>query len=760
MKARRLASTLLLSALVGVAFGPLRVADAHHTEIGRWPGTWTPRRYNVPPPNQAFSRNYSVYVPSTRPAGTPEPLVVILHGCTQTAHDIALGSRFNDTAEAHGFVVAYPEQDTNPAGSIGGTSNGSGCWNLGRENGAGQVRAGEAATIAAITKEVMARENVDPRRVYLWGPSSGGAMAVVMGATYPELYAAIGVFAGCPYRACTDTTGLLAYQAMGDGARPMPVWVGQGTADPLGPAQEAVVEEWLGVADLADDGEMNGSVTREPEIDDSHAPDPSDVSPGGVGLKNCTLPFPTRRFPCTVPNAGFSEYPYTIRRYAGAGYQRLIEQWTIHGLSHNLPNGEPDAAFTDPYGPDINEPMYDFFLANPMPGEDPVVDTEPPTITMLSDSEDSVGSSGWYNAASSGTDGVLVHVAASDASGVSNITCMDAVGERVVLDTPEASGSFSLGDGSHAISCHATDGAGNTGAAGDSTAMPLVLRVDQTPPSASGGPVRPPDHAGWYNRPVDVAFTGEDATSGVESCTSGSYQGPDGPSVTAGGTCTDVAGNTGDSTASSAFDYDATPPTSQVTGVQDGAAYAMDSVPEAGCRTQDIVSGVGVPATLTVSGGNTNGAGAFVAGCSGARDVAGNAGGAIASTYVVKYAGVSGFLPPLANVTDTQEVPHNKKVTASFQLGSDEPDGFNTSRWLIERVLVDCETKQQIGDSQPAPATDPPGTIGYLAEEDRYSYRTHFRDVDAPSCWKLRVTLDDGPSPTSFDSPVLRLKGN
>ncbi|HXV93320.1 MAG TPA: hypothetical protein VD813_08495, partial [Pseudonocardia sp.] len=90
----------------------------------------------------------------------------------------------------------------------------------------------------------------------------------------------------------------------------------------------------------------------------------------------------------------------------------------------------------------------------------------------------------------------------------------------------------------------------------------VSVRKDSTPPGVSGGPSRGPDANGWYTKPVSFSFTGDDGTSGVASCTSGTYSGPDGGNITVSGSCTDNAGNTGST--SLTIKYDSTAPT--VTG--------------------------------------------------------------------------------------------------------------------------------------------------------------------------------------------------
>jgi hypothetical protein len=87
----------------------------------------------------------------------------------------------------------------------------------------------------------------------------------------------------------------------------------------------------------------------------------------------------------------------------------------------------------------------------------------------------------------------------------------------------------------------------------------VTIRIDKTAPSVTGGAERPPDVNGWYNRPVTVGFSGTDAMSGLQGCSSAIYAGPDNPNASVGGTCQDNAGNVASGALS--FRYDTTPPT-------------------------------------------------------------------------------------------------------------------------------------------------------------------------------------------------------
>jgi poly(hydroxyalkanoate) depolymerase family esterase len=280
--------------------------------------------------------HYELYVPSGYTPATPVALVVALHGCTQSADGFRALTRWDALAQAKGFIVVFPQQDAD--------SNAFKCWNF-FQDASMHRSAGDPARIAAVTSLIENTYNVDPHRVYVTGLSAGGAMASVMGATYPDYFAAIGIGSGCEYAATAACAGYrsadpaqagrAAYREMGPRARPMPVIAFQGDQDTTVPPAngDQLVQQWLLTDDLADDGAANGSVSSRPATTRS-----------------------------SFASAG---RPYTVSTYQNNAQAELATYWLVHGMNHAWSGGDGSQPYSDPSGPDATAAMYEFFMRHP-----------------------------------------------------------------------------------------------------------------------------------------------------------------------------------------------------------------------------------------------------------------------------------------------------------------------------------------------------------------------------------------------------------
>ena len=240
----------------------------------RWSGTFSARMTMAKGSDASGSwplRNFYTYVPRDLPAPGQRSVVVYLHGTSQTAIDAANGVFWNDLADKEKFIVVYPEEAT-PAES-GSSDDGSSdlrgwSWGRGSMRPAGPAR---DARSRGSPRSVMAAYDAHPGRVFIGGASAGAIMATIMGATYPDLYSAVGSWAGCNYY-CVDATGVLGYQRMGHYARVVPSIVFAGTLDyTVNPALGATqVTGLVAMNDLADDGLPNRSVSPRPTAGPTH----------------------------------------------------------------------------------------------------------------------------------------------------------------------------------------------------------------------------------------------------------------------------------------------------------------------------------------------------------------------------------------------------------------------------------------------------------------------------------------------------------
>jgi poly(hydroxyalkanoate) depolymerase family esterase len=271
--------------------------------------------------NAAGSRAYKLYVPPGY-SGEPMPLIVMLHGCKQNPDDFAAGTRMNELAQREGLLLAYPEQAR--------SANGSNCWNWFQVQH--QVRGGgEPAILAGIVGDVSAQYQIDTRRVYVAGLSAGAAMAVILGAAYPDVFAAVGAHSGVRQGAAHDVAS--AFAAMHRGAPP---------------SDAAAAAARPTVATIVFQGDHDRTVV---------AANATAIVTQALGVQ-----------------AGAELAPETITSdsctrtvYRDPAGRARVEEWVVHGAGHAWSGGSSKGSFTNPQGPDASSEMVRFFLENAKP---------------------------------------------------------------------------------------------------------------------------------------------------------------------------------------------------------------------------------------------------------------------------------------------------------------------------------------------------------------------------------------------------------
>ena len=276
-----------------------------------------------------------IYVPASYAAGTAAPLVMMLHGCTQTMADFAAGTQMNKQADTAGFLVAYPDE---PA-----SANVEQCFNWFLPADQARGRASRSSSPAWLVTS-RARSRSTRSASSSPGISAGAAMAVILGATYPDVFAAVGAHSGLEYEAAKDETSALqaaqsggptpktqgdaAFTAMGTYARAVPVIVFQGTADTTvnDVNGQQTIDQWTETDDRASASLGAGAATQ-----------------GTAGGKSFTLT------------------TYTDAKSGGV----MLEYYLVSGLAHAWSGGSTAGTFTDPAGPDATGLMWKFFAANP-----------------------------------------------------------------------------------------------------------------------------------------------------------------------------------------------------------------------------------------------------------------------------------------------------------------------------------------------------------------------------------------------------------
>ncbi len=277
---------------------------------------------------------YELFVPSDYDGKTPRGLVVMLHGGTQTAADIARLSRLDDYAEIRGLFVLYPEQSLE--------ANPSRYWNW-FIPGHQERGAGEPELLADLVREVLGRYAIDPDEVVVAGFSAGGCMAITLGILYPDLFAGFGAAGAVGYGAADDVAS--AYAAMA-GNLPDPV----SAAAAIGAAMPSDLRRPLKALLIHGDADARVDVAN------------AAFTTAVLALLNGRI------------DSGFPVEPTDTNRYSPEGRMAFtvedfasdgivaIRSYVVEGMAHRWPGAPATEPYGEPLSPDFSELLLSFFF--------------------------------------------------------------------------------------------------------------------------------------------------------------------------------------------------------------------------------------------------------------------------------------------------------------------------------------------------------------------------------------------------------------
>ena len=267
--------------------------------------------------------DYLLYVPTSFDG--PAPLIVMLHGCTQTAEDFARGTQMNALADELGFIVAYPEQAQ--------SANPQKCWNWFRPGDQLNGR-GEPALIAGIARAIIQNHEVDPARVYVAGLSAGGAAASIMACAYPDMFAAAGIHSGLSCGSANSLPSALAAMQ------------GQSKAGTRGKGRYVPLITFHGDRDStvhpSNSKRIHDVWANAPELQELRQVEERGTTAGGRTYRN--------------------------RALADASGRTFAESWEITGAGHAWSGGSSTGSYTDSAGPDATREMVRFFFQHRLAG--------------------------------------------------------------------------------------------------------------------------------------------------------------------------------------------------------------------------------------------------------------------------------------------------------------------------------------------------------------------------------------------------------
>ena len=262
------------------------------------------------------SLDYKLYLPAcTGTAEQPLPVLLMLHGCGQTPDDFATGTGMNALAEELGLIVVYPAQ--------GRHAQPNRCWNWYRRGDQGR-EAGEPALLVSLTRHVLSITRADPGRVYVAGLSAGASMALILAATCPDIFAAVGSHSGLAWGAAHDaTTAAFAMKYGAPGHRspgPMPTIIFHGAEDRVVHVRNGRYAAARAASAYADLGRTEKT---------------------------------------SRPQGG---HPYVRQSHRRGKGRSFTEFWVVEEAGHAWSGGSRSGRFADPAGPDASREILRFMM--------------------------------------------------------------------------------------------------------------------------------------------------------------------------------------------------------------------------------------------------------------------------------------------------------------------------------------------------------------------------------------------------------------
>ncbi|MFF4894336.1 extracellular catalytic domain type 1 short-chain-length polyhydroxyalkanoate depolymerase [Micromonospora chersina] len=288
----------------------------------------------------AGSLRYQVHMPPQGDGTTRLPVIMAIHGCGMSGYgwnSMKSTTQFNELADREGFIVVYPTQRI--------FRSAINCWESAdpREQ---HRHSGDPALLAGVARQVVETYNGDPDHVHVVGASSGAGAAVILAATYPDVFATVTSVAGGEYgldqvdpddpgSVPPEYTARQAWAQMGDRARQVPLLVIQGEEDDVVPPFVAtrLVEHWTAVGDFVDDGLLNDSLD--------------------LVMTITTMPVEPGR------------HAYTHSALAAPDGTSVVESYLVEEMGHVWPGPAGDGLFTDHAGPDASFIVWEFARRHP-----------------------------------------------------------------------------------------------------------------------------------------------------------------------------------------------------------------------------------------------------------------------------------------------------------------------------------------------------------------------------------------------------------